>query len=156
MTTLVVPPIKFLRLHPEAKLPTRGSEESVGLDLYAFCLTETGRTKHVLIPPRNTVKVETRIAAVPPPKTFLTVCSRSGLAASHSIFAANAPGIIDPDFRGEICILLFNGGLTSYYVTHGDRVAQLVCFPALLPDVQEVTQINKTDRGGKGFGSTGR
>lgn len=146
--------LKFKKLHPDVKLPTWGTKGSVGCDVYAFCLSESGRPNTRLIPPRNTVVIETGLLIEPPYGFAVMVCSRSGLAKS-SIFIANAPGIIDPDYRGEIKVLLYNGGLQSHYVRHDDRIAQLVLIPAFFPSMVEMEELSQTERGEKGFGSTG-
>lgn len=146
--------LKFHKLHPGAILPRRWSEESVGYDLHAFSLSETGRPLKRLIPPRSTENISTGLLIEPPPGHFTMVCSRSGLA-KLSIVVANAPGIIDPDYRGEVKILLYNGGFQSYYVQHEDRIAQLVVVPATPLSIVEVTELSQTQRGDRGFGSTG-
>jgi len=159
--------VKLKRLHEQAIHPSRGTPMSLGLDLHAIALTEDGRPSKILIPPKTTRNIATGWAILPwqPAKvtqdyanleTWLhAVCSRSGLA-SKSIFVANAPGIIDPDYRGEIKILLYNGGVESYYVQHGDRVAQLVSIKATLSDVELVSDVGDSKRGAAGFGSTGQ
>lgn len=82
------------------------------------------------------------------------VVSRSGLAL-RGIFVTNAPGILDPDYRGEIEVLLYNGGHEAHYVKHGDRIAQLIFAPFTPASVREVEALSETERGAKGFGSTG-
>jgi dUTP pyrophosphatase len=151
------PFIAIKRLFPDVRMPYRGTENSIGLDLHAYLVTDTGRPNTALIPPRTTRGIATGIVAAPPPGHALFVCSRSGLARSQSIFVTNAPGIIDPDYRGEIVVLLYNGGIESYYVKHDDRVAQLVVVPATVVEMQELPNMNmNTKRGSAGFGSTGR
>lgn len=145
------------KLHPEVKLPTRAYPTSIGLDLYAFLLTEEERPNSVLIPPGNVRPIRTGLAfgGCDPSLGFATVCSRSGLAA-EGIFVANAPGIIDPEYRGEILVLLFNGSNGSHYVRHGDRVGQIVVNLLTTWDPFEADFLTETERGDKGFGSTGR
>lgn len=160
MTTASKPHAPLLaikRMHKDVKLPFRGTENSIGLDLHAHLLTESGRPNTAIVSPRSTRGIPTGIIAAPPPGHALFVCSRSGLAKSNSIFVTNAPGVIDPDFRGEIVVLLYNGGHESYYVRHGDRVGQLVCLPCAIVEIQELPNLKlDTPRGDKGFGSTGR
>lgn len=148
------PVVKFKKLHPDAKIPQSYTEESVGLDLHAFLQTENGRKNNMLIPPRTVRNVPTGLQVEAPRKYFLVVCSRSGLA-KNGLFVANAPGIIDPDYRGEIKVLLYNGGYEAYYVQHEQRIAQLILLPAPRPLVVESWELSKTERGEKGFGSTG-
>jgi len=135
-------------------LPKNWSEFAAGLDLHAYLLSENNRPNTLLLPARTTRNVETGIAIEVPPGHFGAVCSRSGWA-KHSVFVANAPGIIDPDYRGEIKVLLYNGGIENQYIKHGDRIAQLVIIPFSLTRVIETTKLSETDRGTAGFGSTG-
>lgn len=144
------------RLHPEAKLPTRATPQSIGLDLYALLLTETGRPNTALVPPRTSKIIRTGWAVKPEAGYAVFVCSRSGLAYKECLFVTNSPGVIDPDYRGEIMVLLYNGGHESYYVKHEDRIAQLVLLPCKAHDVALAEELNPTQRGDAGFGSTGR
>lgn len=146
--------LKIKRLDPEARLPTRSYEHSVGWDLYAHIRTESGRLSKKLLPARSTVVVLSGIAIEPPEGYFVMVCSRSGLA-KHSVFVANAPGIVDPDYRGDVSTLLYNGGTEAQYVSDGDRIAQLVLIPAQIVRLVEHSDLSTTVRGDKGFGSTG-
>jgi dUTP pyrophosphatase len=147
--------IKFKKLHPGASIPRRHSELAIGLDLHAFCLDTNGRTNHVIVAPHSTRTIPTGIA-IEPIDCYVFVCSRSGLA-SKSLFVANAPGIIDPDYRGEIKVLLFNGGHETAYIRHEDRIAQLIPFQHSFPiETEEVEELTPTERGTSGFGSTGR
>jgi dUTP pyrophosphatase len=80
---------------------------------------------------------------------------RSGLALRHGILIPNAPGTIDADYRGEIQVILMNGGETDFEIARGDRIAQLVVSPVVRPDWAEVEILDATDRGEGGFGHTG-
>lgn len=151
MTQLLV---KICR--PGAKLPARGTPASVGLDVYAHLLSETGRPNKAIIPPRTTKIIPTGLIVKPEAGCAVFVCSRSGLAYKQSIFVTNAPGVVDPDYRGEIMVLLYNGGHESYYVQHEDRIAQLVVLPCSQVEVSEIHVLDETLRGDAGFGSTGR
>jgi dUTP pyrophosphatase len=71
------------------------------------------------------------------------------------VFVANAPGIVDPDYTGEIRIILFNGGIEPFFIKHGDRIAQLLVVPFAAPSVVEIEGLPETPRGERGFGSTG-
>ena len=145
------------RKHPDAKLPFRGTENSIGLDLYAYLVSETGRPITTLVPPRTTRAIPTGLIVTPPEGYALFVCSRSGLAKSNSVFVTNAPGVIDPDYRGELQVLLYNGSFDTYYVKHEDRVGQLIALPCLIMSMMEVDIVPPTSsRGEAGFGSTGR
>ena len=155
--------IYFRKLHPEAQLPRRGTPGSIGLDIYAHLLTEDGRPNNVMIPSCATRPIPTGLAfdpkSIDPLEPWTAfICSRSGMAG-NSVFVANAPGIIDPDYTGELCVLLFNGSHQTFYVRHGDRIAQLVLVKTIFAETIE-SQSEKptivTKRGAKGFGSTGR
>ncbi len=81
---------------------------------------------------------------------------RSGLAARHGVTVLNAPGTIDADYRGELQVLLINLGPSSYAIEVGDRIAQLVIAPIVQVGVEAVDALSETERGGRGFGHTGR
>lgn len=141
-------------LHPTAKLPKTWSDLAAGLDLHAHLSSLTGGRNNAIIPPHTTRNIPTGIAVEPPEGYFLVVCSRSGLA-KRGIFVTNGPGIIDPDYRGEIFVLLHNGGHETYYVRDGDRIGQLVLLPIIQTVAVEVTDLTPTIRGDAGLGSTG-
>lgn len=147
--------LQVKRLHPAVKLPTHGTPNSIGYDLRAFLLSETGRPNTSLVPPRTTKIIPTGLVVVPPDGHAVFVCSRSGLATS-SLFVTNSPGVIDPDYRGELQVLLYNGGHDAYYVRHEDRIAQFVLLPTLVEEMTEVGELSPTARGEAKFGSTGR
>lgn len=147
--------VKFQKLHAAAQLPKIWTAGSVGFDIHACLIGESGREITAIVPPRTTRNIPTALRIEPPDHHFLMVCSRSGLA-SKSIFVANAPGIIDTDYRGEIYVLLYNGSHETYYVKHGDRVAQMLVVEIVPTAVVEVQEVSDTERGGSGFGSTGR
>lgn len=147
--------IRVLRRDPRAKLPIRALPGAVGLDVSAFLLSETGRPMTKAIHQKAVTAIPTGISVEPPNGYFLQVCSRSGLA-KRGIFVANAPGIIDPDYTGELIILLFNGSHETQYISHEHRIAQLVLAPAIFASAQETNSLaRQTDRGEEGFGSTG-
>jgi len=147
--------VQIRKLHSMAQLPIRSMGGSAGYDLHAFLLTETGRETKRVVPPRNVVAIPCGIALLPPAGCTTLICSRSGLA-TKGLMVANAPGVIDPDYTGEIQVLLFNGGFESYYVQHGDRIAQFIILPLRVFPLLEVDSLPETERGDAGFGSTGR
>ena len=114
--------------------------------------------------PGQTVMVKTGFAVAVPEGFELQCRPRSGLAAKHNITVANTPGTIDSDYRGEICVLLhnlaapgpFGNAGNSFSVERGDRIAQLVLAPVTQANVIEVEELDETERGTGGFGSTGR
>ena len=131
--------------------PSRGTLGSAGLDLRA-CLDEP-----VVISPRQLVRIPTGIAiALPGPEYVALVFARSGLGIRHGISLSNGVGVIDSDYRGEIQVGLTNLSDTPYTVQPGDRIAQLVVTPVVTPEVEVVEELEDTDRGTGGFGSTGR
>lgn len=148
-------PISVWRKYPDAKLPESANDGAVGLDVFAYCMSESGRPLSRAIHQRNVTVVETGIVLVPPPGFYFQCCSRSGLARK-GVFVANAPGIIDPDYTGELIILLYNGSHETHYISHGHRIAQLILCPIVSASLVEVdTQPTSSGRGEAGFGSTG-
>jgi deoxyuridine 5'-triphosphate nucleotidohydrolase len=151
-----LPSIQLKRLHPEAILPFRGSFEAAGLDISACLISETGRPSKRLVSSQQTISIPTGWSLRPPDGFCTLVLSRSGLAASNPpLFVANSPGLIDPDYTGEIKILLFNGGFNAAYIEHGQRIAQLIFIRRHEFPFIEVESLPETVRGPKGFGSTG-
>lgn len=146
--------VKFKLLKPDARLPTQGTEQSIGYDLYAYLKTDRGTASKKVLPQNHTWNIPTGIALETPTGYFATVCSRSGLAKS-SLSVCNSPGIIDPDYRGEICVLLHNGSYEWQTIHHEDRIAQLIFWPATYIKVIEATELSETKRGEAGLGSTG-
>lgn len=146
--------VKMRKLHPEATLPKSWSDQACGLDLHALLLTEQGRANNAIVSKGASRSIPTGIAIECPRGYFAMVVSRSGLA-NRGIFVTNSPGIIDPDYRGELHVLLYNGGYEAHYVKHGDRVAQLIFAPFVPASVREVNELTPTLRGEAGFGSTG-
>ena len=141
-------PVKLLR--PGAKLPTFGSAEAAGADLYA-CLDAD-----VTIAPGETAFIPTGLAMELPRGFVGLIYARSGLACKRGLAPANKVGVIDSDYRGEFIVALYNHGKEPQTVSHGERVAQLVITPVLVPSYMEVQELNDTQRGEGGFGSTGK
>src|SRR5262249_50907264 len=131
-------------------------DEAAGLDLFAFLLDRDGRPSKSLIPGHTVKAIPTGIACKPPSGHVGLVCSRSGLAKERCLFVANAPGVVDPDYTGEIQVLLFNGGPGAQYIEHEQRVAQLLVVALPTFTVLVVDEMPYTERGTAGFGSTGR
>lgn len=161
-------PVYFKRLHPEARLPLRTFPGSIGLDIFAHLLTEKNAESKSMIPPRTVKAVPTGFSIEPPAvehgpgvgdrsgnQWLVQVVSRSGLAL-NTVFVANAPGIIDPDYRGELMVLLYNGGHEAHWVRHGERIAQLILVRAEFAIPTIVDEFTSSLRGEKGLGSTGR
>ena len=141
-------PVKLLR--PGAKLPTFGSPEAAGADLYA-CLEGD-----VTVAPGETAFIPTGLAMELPRGFVGLIYARSGLACKRGLAPANKVGVIDSDYRGEFIVALYNHGKEPQTVSHGERIAQLVITPVLFPTYMEVQKLNDTQRGEGGFGSTGK
>jgi dUTP pyrophosphatase len=148
--------VYFKRLFDGVRLPERSTEGAAGYDLYAYAISETGRANRIVLPPRAVRHVRCGFAMELPPNLWGGVHSRSGLAREKAIFVANAPGVIDSDYRGEVGVLLYNGGHESQWLEHGDRIAQLIFHNVLYPSFEIVEDLSETKRGVKGYGSTGR
>ena len=131
-------------------MPTFGSREAAGADLYA-CLEEP-----VTIEPGKTVFLPTGLSMALPKGYVGLVYARSGLACKQDLAPANKVGVIDSDYRGEFMIALHNHGTEPRVVEHGDRIAQLVVTPVIQPDYYEADALDDTARGTGGFGSTGK
>ena len=143
-------PIRVKKLHPKAVLPTYGSLEAAGADLYA-CLDED-----VTIAPGETVFVPTGIALEVPKGCAGLVYARSSLGSKRGLAPANKVGVIDSDYRGQVMVALHNHGAVSQTVQPGERVAQLLITPVYTPGFREAEELTDTDRGSGGFGSTGK
>ncbi len=139
------------KLRPEAKLPTRGSAQAAGYDLYA-CLDGERRE----IPPHATAAIPTGLCIAVPDGYFAAVFARSGLAAKEGLRPANCVGVCDSDYRGEYLVMLHNDTDQTRWVENGDRIAQMVVLPYLPVTFREVEALDETERGAGGFGSTGR
>ena len=141
-------PVKILK--EGAKLPTYGSAQAAGADLYA-CLKEA-----MTIAPGETAFVPTGIALEVPVGCAGLIYARSGLACKRGLAPANKVGVVDSDYRGEIIVALHNHGNTPQTVENGERVAQFVITPVLTPAYEVVEELSDTARNQGGFGSTGR
>jgi dUTP pyrophosphatase len=139
--------IKVKRL-AAVPLPGRQTQGAAGFDLQA--------AEAAVIPAHGFASVGTGLAVELPPGTEGQVRPRSGLAAKHGVGVLNSPGTIDPDYRGEVRVVLFNASERDYAVNTGDRIAQLVF--SVLADVElvEADSLSPTDRGPGGFGHTGQ
>jgi dUTP pyrophosphatase len=137
------------RLRPDAIVPRRAHPTDAGLDLHAV----EGAT----LPPGGRAALGTGLAIAVPPGFAGLVLPRSGLARRHGVTVANAPGLIDSGYRGELQVLLVNLGDAPYEVSPGDRVAQLVLTPVATGACEEVDELPASDgREAGGFGSSGR
>lgn len=141
---------KVQKLREGAVLPRRATRGSAGYDL---CLCSD---MPLTIWPGEVRPAHTGIAIELPHGCVGLVFGRSGLAVNHGITPANAVGVIDSDYRGEIIVGLRNLSSEPYTMQPGERIAQLVMTPVLTPEVEERGSLSNTERGQGGFGSTGR
>lgn len=142
--------LQIKRVRSEAVLPERATLGAAGLDLRACTNDET------CIMPGDTALLPTGLAVALPEGSVGLVFGRSGLGIRHGIVPANAVGVIDADYRGEILVGLTNHSAEPYIIIPGDRIAQLVIVPVLTPPIEEVMDLSDTARGDGGFGSTGK
>lgn len=146
--------IKIKKLYDDAIIPTRGSYYAAGYDLYAHIECQ-GEYTGVVILPHETVLIGTGVAIQPPKDCFGAVFARSGLASKQGLRPANCVGVCDYDYTGEYMIALHNDSDTQRFVKHGDRIGQVVFMPYVNVNFIEVEDLDATERGDGGFGSTG-
>lgn len=137
------------KLTDTATIPTKGSSEAAGVDLYADIKEE------INIKPHETKKIGTGVAMKLPKGTFGAIFARSGLATKNGLRPANCVGVCDSDYRGEYIVPLHNDTEEIQVVKPGDRIAQLVLTPYIPMNFIEVKELEETERGAGGFGSTG-
>ncbi len=142
--------INIKKLNPGATIPTYGTEFSAGADLYA-CLEEP-----VTINPGETLVIKTGLAMEIPSGYAGLVYARSGLATKRGLAPANKVSVIDSDYRGELMIPLHNHSNEAQAIEKNERIAQMIFTPYLQGMFHEVLELNETDRGLGGFGSTGK
>ena len=142
--------IRVKCLREGARLPTYGSAEAAGADLYA-CIPAP-----LTIAPGETVFVPTGIALEVPRGCAGLVYARSGLACKRGLAPANKVGVVDSDYRGEITVVLHNHGQAPQTIENGERIAQFVITPVLTPAYELAETLSDTARNQGGFGSTGK
>lgn len=141
--------MKIKLLNEYAKLPTRGSTEAAGYDLYAAIPTT------FMMAPHSTFVIGTGIAMEIPQGYYGAIVPRSGIATKRGLRPANTPGTIDSDYRGEVKIALHNDSDYAQMIEAGERIAQIIILPYIAPELEVVEELDETDRGAGGFGSTG-
>jgi len=141
--------IRVKCIKENATLPTYGTEEAAGADLYA-CLEVP-----VTIAPGESAFIPTGIALEVPRGCAGLIYARSGMACKRGLAPANKVGVVDSDYRGEITVVLHNHGCVSQTISHGERIAQFVITPVLMPKYVAAEELTDTDRAAGGFGSTG-
>lgn len=137
----------FVLLNEYAQPPHRAHEDDAGFDLTTTETLVLGPLERVLAPTGVAVQIQKNRAGM--------ICPRSGLAAREGITVLNAPGIIDSGFTGEIKVSLINLSNEKVTLWKGTRIAQLVIVPLAYVSLKEVKKLDKSDRGSRGFGSTG-
>lgn len=135
-------------LHPDAVAPARTRPGDAAYDLRSI--------ERVRIAPGVRRLVRTGVAVAIPPGVAGLVTPRSGLALEHGITLPNAPGLIDPNYRGEVKVILHNQGDKPVTIELHDRIAQLLLVPTWTPELEVVEALDETERGAGGFGSSGR
>ena len=140
---------KFVKLRENAHVPTQGSEKAAGFDLYAAIDNE------VVIREGGWMPIPTGLAITPPEGYFGAIFARSGLSIKKGLRPANCVGVCDEDYTGEYIVALRNDSDSAEAVQPGDRIAQLVFLPYIDVEFEEVSSLDKTERGAGGFGSTG-
>lgn len=142
--------VNIKKLNGKAVVPTYGSEFSAGADLYAC---EGGE---ITIASGETRLVHTGISMAIPQGYVGLIYARSGLASKRGLAPANKVGVIDSDYRGEIMVALHNHSSEAQTICDGERIAQIVFTAYMGADFLEVDELDSTERGEGGFGSTGR
>jgi len=143
--------VQFQRLegNPDLPLPSRATEHAAGYDV------RSAEPDFELVPGQIRA-VATGLTMELPPGMECQVRPRSGLAARHGIMVPNSPGTIDPDYRGELKVLMMNAGPAPVEICRGERIAQLVFARFEAPEIFETAELSATARGAGGFGSTGK
>lgn len=142
--------VKINRLKDSAIIPTRGSKEAAGYDLYACC------NDVITIKPHETVKISTGLAIQPPAGYFGAIFSRSGLATKQGLRLSNCVGVCDQDYLGEYIVALHNDTDQPQTINPNDRIAQVVFLPYINIEFCETDKFDSTERDTGGFGSTGK
>ncbi|SDT30396.1 dUTP diphosphatase [Bradyrhizobium canariense] len=152
MSTTVKVDIRQLPHGAGLALPAYQTAHAAGLDLLAAVPEHTP----MILAPGKYALVPTGLTIALPAGHEAQVRPRSGLAAKHGVTVLNSPGTIDADYRGEISVLLINHGDAPFPIRRGERIAQMVIAPVTRVELVPATSLSTTDRGGGGFGSTGR
>lgn len=139
--------LKIRRVHPDASLPSYAHEGDAGLDIRSV--------EELEIAPGARALVHTGLVFMLQPGWEAQVRPRSGLALKHGVTVLNTPGTIDAGYRGEVGVILANFGTDLFKIAKGDKIAQIVVSPVVRADIVETNEIDATERGSGGFGSTG-
>lgn len=143
--------VNYKVLDARAKVPAYATPGSAAADLCAVL------DEPLTVQPMERVLVPTGLAIeLPGAHAVALVYARSGLSIKHGLCMANGVGVVDSDYRGEICVGLHNLSAEPYTVQPGERIAQMIIMPYFAPEIVEVASLSETDRGAGGFGSTGK
>ena len=142
--------INVKKLNNLAKLPTRGSSDAAGYDLYA------ATNYNIEIQPHTTVKIGTGLSFELPQGTFAAIFPRSGIATKRGLRPANCVGVCDSDYRGEYIVAIHNDTDQMQHIEPGERIAQMILLPFYSMNFNEVNELSDTNRGKGGFGNSGR
>ena len=139
--------LRFRKIHPDAVLPSYAHPSDAGMDVRSV--------EDLTIAPGKRALVHTGLVMLLPPMYEAQVRPRSGLSLKSGVTVLNTPGTIDSGYRGEVGVILANFGEADFQVKKGDKIAQIVIVPVTQPEIVETTEVDETDRGSGGFGSTG-
>lgn len=155
--------VKIKKLTETAKIPTKAHAEDAAFDLYADIPNDTfipwGSTeerKGLKILPHTTVKIGTGVAMAIPNGYWGAIYARSGIATKQGLRPANAVGVADSNYRGEIIVALHNDSSETQIVEHGQRIAQFMLAPVIPTEFEETNNLDETSRGAEGFGDSGK
>lgn len=139
--------LKVEKIHDKAIIPNYAHEGDAGLDVYSV--------ERVVLNPGERALIHTGIKIELPKNTEAQVRPRSGLALKHGISLVNSPGTIDEGYRGEVGVIVINHGTETFVVEEGMKIAQMVIKPVWRVEIEEVTSLSDSERGAKGYGSSG-
>lgn len=152
--------IKIKRLSETATIPTYAHASDAGMDLYADLHPlkedmESDVKSYCLIDPHTTKMISCGFTMAIPEGYFGGIYSRSGLASKQNLRPANCVGVVDSSYRGEVMVALHNDSNEIQEIKHGQRIAQMLIQPVVSANIEEVENLDDTERGNGGFGSTG-
>ena len=155
--------VKIKKLTEKAKIPTKAHAEDAAFDLYADIPNDTfipwgsiEERNGLKILPHTTVKVGTGVAMAIPNGYWGAIYARSGIATKQGLRPANAVGVVDSSYRGEIIVALHNDSSETQIIEHGQRIAQFMLAPVILTEFEEADNLDETSRGAEGFGDSGK
>ena len=155
--------VKIKKLTETAKIPTKAHAQDAAFDLYADIPNDTfipwgsiEERNGLKILPHTTVKVGTGVAMAIPNGYWGAIYARSGIATKQGLRPANAVGVVDSSYRGEIIVALHNDSSETQIIEHGQRIAQFMLAPVILTEFEEADNLDETSRGAEGFGDSGK